>query len=60
MKRKKRLLKGIESLDVQISEHKKKADFFEKAGKSFAAEHARKEVDIYTRERDKKKRKLEY
>ncbi len=58
MKRKKRLLKGIESLDERIEEHLEKAGLYESQGRGIDADYARKEAERYMKEREKKKRKL--
>ena len=57
--RKKRLLKGAESLDREAQKHEQKANEYEAKGQSIYANYARKEVELYKKQAAEKRRKAE-
>ena len=59
MKRKKRLEKGIESIQEQIKLHKQKREQAEKEGRIELAEYYDKEIESLGETREKKEKQLD-
>jgi hypothetical protein len=59
VKRKKRLLKGVESLQKQIEIHEEKKRIAEKEGKVELADYYEREIKAKTRDKERKEETLE-
>ena len=57
--RKKRLQKGVESLNERIEEHEEKLETAEKEGNLELADYYKKEISTFEKDKEKKKRILE-